>query len=159
MYNPEELRRKREQRRKNYAKTKPVREELKSIMYLEMRINKLVEEVKELRGTLKITSYKDDKNSGDYKGDLSSLIVKIEQQESKINELIDKQIDLKHKWGPKIEKLGSPTREVMEMLYFHKDYNYKKVGQELFYSPRYIEYLVYKAIQELAEIGTEEKEK
>lgn len=138
--------------KEGYGKVKKTREELKSIIYLEIIINKRIEELEELRRTFKIPSYESNKIFSNHNGDLSSLMVKIEQQEIKINELLEKQTGLKNKWSSRIEKLKSPMREIVELYYFHKGYDCNKIGKELFYSPKYVVFLKNKAVRELAEM-------
>lgn len=120
-----------------------IKQELKSIKYLDFKINSSIEELERLKfyqDLLKGIDYRMDKVQNSSKGDMSDTIIKIVDLEQSINSDITRLVEKKKILKSKIDKLEPIMYQIMYLRYF-KFYTWSVIATELFYCEGYIKKL------------------
>lgn len=120
-----------------------IKQELKSIKYLDFKINSSIEELERLKfyqDLLKGIDYRMDKVQNSSKGDMSDAIIKIVDLEQSINSDITRLVEKKKILKSKIDKLEPIMYQIMYLRYF-KYYTWSVIATELFYCEGYIKKL------------------
>ncbi|WP_150263743.1 hypothetical protein [Parvimonas micra] len=120
-----------------------IKQELKSIKYLDFKINSSIEELERLKfyqDLLKGIDYRMDKVQNSSKSDMSDAIIKIVDLEQNINSDITRLVEKKKVLKSKIDKLEPIMYQIMYLRYF-KYYTWSVIATELFYCEGYIKKL------------------
>lgn len=120
-----------------------IKQELKSIKYLDFKINSSIEELERLKfyqDLLKGIDYRMDKVQNSSKTDISDAIIKIVDLEQSINSDITRLVEKKKVLKSKIDKLEPIMYQIMYLRYF-KYYTWSVIATELFYCEGYIKKL------------------
>lgn len=120
-----------------------IKQELKSIKYLDFKINSSIEELERLKfyqDLLKGIDYRMDKVQNSSKSDMSDAIIKIVDLEQNINFDITRLVEKKKVLKSKIDKLEPIMYQIMYLRYF-KYYTWSVIATELFYCEGYIKKL------------------
>ena len=120
-----------------------IKQELKSIKYLDFKINSSIEELERLKfyqDLLKGIDYRMDKVQNSSKSDMSDAIIKIVDLEQNINSDITRLVEKKKVLKSKIDKLEPIMYQIMYLRYF-KYYTWSVISTELFYCEGYIKKL------------------
>lgn len=120
-----------------------IKQELKSIKYLDFKINSSIEELERLKfyqDLLKGIDYRMDKVQNFSKSDMSDAIIKIVDLEQNINSDITRLVEKKKVLKSKIDKLEPIMYQIMYLRYF-KYYTWSVIATELFYCEGYIKKL------------------
>lgn len=120
-----------------------IKQELKSIKYLDFKINSSIEELERLKfyqDLLKGIDYRMDKVQNSSKTDMSDAIIKIVDLEQSINSDITRLVEKKKILKSKIDKLEPIMYQIMYLRYF-KYYTWSVIAAELFYCEGYIKKL------------------
>ena len=119
-----------------------IKQELKSIKYLDFKINSSIEELERLKfyqDLLKGIDYRMEVQNSS-KSDMSDAIIKIVDLEQNINSDITRLVEKKKVLKSKIDKLEPIMYQIMYLRYF-KYYTWSVIATELFYCEGYIKKL------------------
>lgn len=117
-----------------------IKQELKTIKYLDFKIEHNLQELQNLKlyqDILKGIDYSLEKIQSSNRMDISDTIIKIVDLETQINDDIKRLLDKKELLKAKIDTLKPLMYQVMYLRYF-KYYSWSVVAKELYYCEEYV---------------------